>query len=163
MTPAFSVRPATESDQEEISALVRGARLNPSSLRWERFVVAEGEDGIAGIAQVRIHRDGARELASMVVRDELRDRGIATALVDELLAAERGAVYVLVDEPYAKHFARWGFGPVPMSGLPRSMRRQYRIGRIVTSIGSLIARRKIRIVPLAREAQPGPALAIQRN
>jgi hypothetical protein len=46
----------------------------------------------------------------------------------------------------------WGFYTTSPRSTPGSMSRQYRIGRVVTSIGSLILRRRIRIVPLERGA-----------
>ncbi len=116
------VRPATAADEDAIVRLVRGARLNPRGLRWDRFVVAERDGGIVGVAQIRRHPDGSRELASLVVVAPHRDRGTAAAMVDALLAREPSPVYTLVDGRYADHFARWGFTPIPPAALPPSIR-----------------------------------------
>ncbi|HEV8566819.1 MAG TPA: GNAT family N-acetyltransferase [Actinoplanes sp.] len=146
------VRRAREHDQAAITAMVRQARLNPADLRWPRFVVAEHDGRIVGVAQLRLHPDGACELASLAVTPSARGQGVATKLVDALLQTQASEVYTLIDRPYVDHFRRWGFHEVDRAGLPRSVARVYRIGRAVTAVASLLTRRKIRIVPLRRTA-----------
>lgn len=147
-----TVRRAGQDDQAAIVALVRQARLNPRNLAWPRFVVAETDREIVGVAQVRLHSDGAHELASLVVQPASRGQGIAAALIDALLAEERGEVYTLIDRRFRPHFERWGFRAVDPGQLPRSVSRVYRVGRVVTAIGSLLNRERIRIVPLKRSS-----------
>src|SRR5262245_57976247 len=101
-------------------------------------MVAETDQKIVGIAQVRLHPDGARELASLVVEPSVRGQGIATALVDALLVDEHGEVYTLIDQRFVSHFERWGFRATTPKELPRSVSRNYRIGRAVTAIASLV-------------------------
>jgi N-acetylglutamate synthase-like GNAT family acetyltransferase len=146
----ITVRRARQEDQSVISAMVRGARLNPSGLDWERFVVAERSGHTVGVAQLRRYADGATELASLVVEPAARGHGIAMQLVDALLAGEQEPVYTLIDRRFVEHFTRWGFALIEASQLPRSVSRGYRIGRVVTAVGSLLRRHRIRIVPLLR-------------
>ena len=147
------MRRAREDDQPHITALVRRARLNPAGLRWERFVIAERDGRTVGVAQLRRHSDGATELASMVVEPESRGHGIATRMVDALLADEQAPVYTLIDRRFVDHFARWGFARIDPRQLPRSVSRVYRIGRVVTAVGSVLRRQRIRILPLLRPAR----------
>ena len=147
------VRGAREEDQPVISAMVRRARLNPSNLHWERFVIADDGSRTVGVAQLRRHADGATELASLVVEPGVRRQGIAMQMVDALLADERAPVYALIDRRFVEHFTRWGFAPVHPSELPRSVSRGYRIGRVVTAVGSVLRRQRIRIVPLLRRVR----------
>ena len=144
------IRLARAADQADITALVREARLNPRGLHWSRFLVGDDDGRIVGVAQVRLHSDGARELASLVGKPEYRGQGLAGHLIDGLVSSDHGRMHMLVDRPFADYFQRWGFHPTNPRSLPGSMSRQYRIGRVVTSIGSLILRRRIRIVPLER-------------
>ena len=143
------IRRATADDQPIITRLVRRARLNPRGLDWHGFVIAEAGAVPVGVAQVRQHPDGSRELASLVVLPEYRGGSVAGRMVDALLADETDPVFTIIDRPYVQHFTRWDFRPVG-EGLPRSMARQLRIGQIVTSIGSLLSRRRIRLQPLRR-------------
>ena len=144
------VRQARPDDQPVITAMVRRARLNPSGLQWHRFVVSERDGRAVGVAQLRQYADGTKELASLVVEPSERQHGIATQMVDALLAHETAAVYALIDQRFVGHFARWGFDQANPSGLPRPLRRTYLIGRAVTAVGSLLRPRRIRIVPLLR-------------
>lgn len=147
------VRRARADDQSDITSMVRGARLNPRGLNWYGFVVAEHDGRLVGVGQVRVYDDGARELASLVVEPEYRGRGVAGRLIDSLLAEDHGRLWMLVDNPFAEHYRRWGFERIRPRELPRSVSRVYRMGRAVTAIGSVAARRRIRIVPLERLAR----------
>ena len=150
------IRSAREKDQTAITAMIRQARLNPANLQWQRFMVAERDGLIVGVAQVRVHTDGARELASLAVAPPARDHGVATRLVDALLRDQTTDVYTLVDRRFVGHFRRWGFDQVDAAQLPRSVRRVHRIGRIVTTVASVLARQRIRIVPLRRPGAGSP-------
>jgi N-acetylglutamate synthase-like GNAT family acetyltransferase len=132
--------------------MVRRARLNPAGLHWDHFVVGERDGGAVGVAQLRPHVEGAKELASLVVEPGARKHGIATQMVDALLTDETAAVYALIDRRFVGHFARWGFRQIDPKELPRSVYRTYRIGRVVTSLAGLLRRQRIRIVPLLRPA-----------
>jgi N-acetylglutamate synthase-like GNAT family acetyltransferase len=146
------VRAARQQDRTAIIGLVRQARLNPAGLDWPRFMVADDGGRIVGVAQVRRHADGALELASLAVVPAARGHGIATALITSLLRDETAEVYTLIDRPYAGHFGRWRFREIDPAALPRSVARVHRVGRIVTALASVLARRRIRIVPLRRPA-----------
>jgi N-acetylglutamate synthase-like GNAT family acetyltransferase len=81
----FTLRPATPSDQAAIKALIREVGINPMGLDWQRFVVAVDEDGqFIGCGQVKPHRDGTRELASIAVRKGWRRQGVARAIIERL-------------------------------------------------------------------------------
>lgn len=148
-----TVRRAREEDQPVIRAMVRRAGLNPADLRWEQFVLAVRHGRTVGVAQLRRHSGGAAELASLVVTPDARGQGTAVQMVDALLADERAPTYAMIDRRFVEHFVRWGFVPVDPSELPRSLARSYRIGRLVTAVGSVVRRRRIRIVPLLRPAR----------
>ena len=95
------VRPATRDDQAVIVRMVRQARLNPQGLNWRAFVIGEADDKPVGVAQVRRHPDGTRELASLVVLADYRRRGIAARMIDALLSEVADPVFTLLDRRYA--------------------------------------------------------------
>ena len=146
----LAVRRAGPDDQPLITAMVRRARLNPAGLHWEHFVVGELDARAVGIAQLRSHSDGTKELASLVVEPGHRGHGIATQMVEALLADVTADVYTLIDSRFASHFSRWGFTPVAPRDLPQLVRRTYLVGRAVTTVGSLLRRDRIRLIPLLR-------------
>jgi N-acetylglutamate synthase-like GNAT family acetyltransferase len=148
------VRSATEADQPVIAALIRGARLNPRNLHWTRFLVAEDAGRIVGVRQVRVHSAGTREVASGFVIPEYRRRGISARLMREILARERGPLYLMADEKWVPYYEPFDFRQVSPAALPRDFAGEYRMGRIVTTILTVFAAHRVRIVPMRREAHP---------
>jgi N-acetylglutamate synthase-like GNAT family acetyltransferase len=81
----FSIQPATKEHQPVIKALIHEAGINPMGIKWTRFMVALDNGGdLIGCGQVKPHRDGSRELASIAVAREWRNRGVARAIIKEL-------------------------------------------------------------------------------
>jgi len=81
----FRLRSAVEADQSAIKGLIREVGINPMSLDWRRFVVAEDVTGqFIGCGQVKSHGDGTRELASIAVKKGWRRRGVAAAIIEHL-------------------------------------------------------------------------------
>lgn len=148
---ALNIRPARSEDQATIVSFIRQAKLNPRNLHWEHFLIAEQDGQIIGIRQVKVHAQGTREVASGFVLPEYRRQGISALLMNELLARQTGPLYTMVNEPRAPYYEKFGFRRVDASQLPSDFRREYRIGRIVTSLLSILRRHKVRIVPLKKE------------
>ena len=107
-----SIRQASAGDQEAILALARGERVNPVGLHWPNFVVAEQEGTLVGAVQIKFHRDGAREIGSLIVARHLRNQGLAAMLIDGRLADHGGRMLAVTGRKYAEHYARWGFAPI---------------------------------------------------
>ena len=148
---AIIIRPAVEADQSTIVSFIQEARLNPRNLSWERFLIAEENGKIVGIRQVRMYRDGTREIASGFVLPEYRRRGISAQLMNALLAREAGPVYTMVNEKRSPYYEQFGFRRVKASELPSDFRQEYLLGRLITTLGSLFSKERVRIVPLKRE------------
>ncbi len=153
MSPdSISIRPATAADQDHISRLIREARLNPRDLDWRRFMVTDAAGTLVGCAQVRVHARGTRELASVAVTPSRQRSGIGGRLVESILAQDRGVLYLMTRLETAGYFERFGFRRIDAADAPSDFRRQYRIGQVITTVISPLARRWIRIVPMRRES-----------
>lgn len=148
---ALTIRPARKEDQETIVSFVRQAKINPRNLHWENFMVAEENGQVIGMRQVKVHSHGTREVASGFVLPEFRRRGISARLMNELLARESGPLYAMVSEKRAGYYEQFGFRRVDLNQLPADFLKEYRIGRIVTTLISLFRKERVRIVPLKRE------------
>jgi N-acetylglutamate synthase-like GNAT family acetyltransferase len=144
----ISLRPATASDQGAISGLIREVRLNPRDLDWRRFLVADDAGTLVGCAQVRVHAGGTRELASVAVTLDRRGSGIGSRLVEAILARESDVMYLMTRRETMRYFERFRFRPIAPAEAPADFRRQFRIGQVITTIVSPLARRRIRIVPM---------------
>jgi amino-acid N-acetyltransferase len=148
--PTPTLRPATAADQAAIRALVRGERLNPHGLDWPRFLLATIGPVVVGAVQMRLHADGSRELASLVVARDFRGHGLAGRLVECLLASHTGPVHVITARANARHYTRWCFRAVPALRTPASVRRNFCLGQLAGVIALLRGRTPRRLVVLER-------------
>jgi amino-acid N-acetyltransferase len=151
---SVTLRCATPGDQDAICALVKRERLNPTGLHWPNFIVAADERGVVGGVNLWVYRDGARELGSLVVAPDLRRQGLAARLIDTLLATQRVPVQMITGAAHAGHYRRWGFEPIEPRRAPRSVRLNYRIGRLARLISFMRGQPARRLMILERPA-PG--------
>ncbi|GAC1556528.1 MAG: hypothetical protein NVS2B7_32100 [Herpetosiphon sp.] len=134
------IRPAVEADQPAIRALVRQVRINPLQLQWQHFVVADDEQVLVGIGQLKPHRDGSLELASIAVLPSRQGEGIATAVITQLLAQRTGRLLLLCPAPMEAFYRRFGFRQVPPGEASRSLRRWYQLAQVVGCVLRMLRR-----------------------
>ena len=104
------IRPARRDDAHRIASMVQAARLNPLGVRWDRFRVAtDNSDNVIGCAQVKGHRDGSRELASLVVRGKWRGRGVGRSLVKALQKEHGPPLWLTSRSSLVPYYQRFGF------------------------------------------------------
>ena len=104
------IRPAVAEDQKLIRAVIRQARLNPLGLHWRSFVIAEDlMRDFLGCAQIKSHKDGSRELASLYVKPEHRGRGIGSLLIRYLQDQERSSLWLTCRSGLVPLYERFGF------------------------------------------------------
>lgn len=115
--PDLRIRAARQEDQRLIVRLVIGAHLDPTSLKWANFLLAELDGQVVGCGQVKPY-PGCRELGSLVVRKPYRRRGIGSALVRALLEREAGDVYLMCREDLTTYYERFGFQQIPLHDAP---------------------------------------------
>ena len=128
----FTLRPANSADFPAIKTLVHNAHLNPTGLKWPRFVVAENDLGeVIGCGQIKPHRDGSFELASLVVAENYRGQGIARSLVAHLLDNHEGNIYLMCRSSLGEFYRKLGFVPVLEPKMPPYFRRISRLASLV--------------------------------
>lgn len=148
---AINIRPARQEDQETIVSFIHQAKINPRNIHWQNFLVAEEGNKIVGIRQVKTHPQGTPEVASGFVLPQYRRQGISARLMNELLARETGPVYTIVNQKRAPYYEQFGFRRVAVHQLPADFRKEYRIGRFITSLISIFTKEELRIIPLKRD------------
>jgi len=148
---AITIRPAQQEDQPTIVSFVQHAKINPRNLHWQNFLVAEENGQTVGIRQVKVHSQGTREVASGFVLPEYRRQGISARLMNEILSREKGTLYLMCRDIRAPYYEQFGFRRVAVNPLPSDFRKEYRIGRFVTSLLSIFKKDKVRIIPMKRE------------
>ena len=130
----MNIRPATQADQKTIERIIRDAGINPMSLDWRRFVVAEDDDAIIGVGQIKPHDDGSRELASIAVIPERQRQGIASEIIRALLANEQGDLYLICRDELESFYARFGFYRIDSKEMPPYFRTIIRVVNIFARV-----------------------------
>jgi N-acetylglutamate synthase-like GNAT family acetyltransferase len=149
---AITIRPARQADQQTIVSFIRQAKINPRNLHWERFLIAEENGNVVGIRQVKIHAQGTQEVASGFVLPEYRRQGISARLMDEILSREKGTLYLMCRDQRAPYYEQFGFQQVNPNQLPSDFRKEYWLGRMITTLISLFGKDKVRIIPMRRNS-----------
>jgi len=144
----YTLQPAAESHAAIIRKMVTGAHLNPADLDWRHFIVAvTPEGGVIGCGQVKSHRDGSRELASMVVRRAYRKQGIARAIIERLLAENPPPLYLMCRSRLGPFYEKFGFRIITIDEMPRYFQR---ISKLAGLLG-LLSRRGETLLVMKRE------------
>jgi N-acetylglutamate synthase-like GNAT family acetyltransferase len=129
---SFSLRAAIVEDSSAIRHLVISAGINPTSLDWRRFVVAVSPQGeVIGCGQVKPHRDGSLELASIAVTPERRGQGVARAIIEHLLAENQGELYLMCRSGLGGLYEKFGFRVIQPDEMPRYFRKISRLVGLV--------------------------------
>ena len=113
--------------------------LDPSTLRWQNFIVAQDEAGvIAGIAQIKPYTD-CREFGSLVVQPEYRRQGVGAMLIEHALAGEAGDVYLLCGVHRVPYYSKFGFVEIAHDAAPGTLRRKLGFVKLLVIFGVKIA------------------------
>jgi GNAT superfamily N-acetyltransferase len=136
---AFSLSRAVEEDDPVIHSLIRTAHINPLGIEWWRFLVARDEaGGVVGCAQVKPHRDGARELASIVTVEGWRGRGVATALIRRWMGDVGPPLWLTCRSGLVPFYVRFGFREVLQEEpQPKYFRRIRKVAATLALLASL--------------------------
>ncbi len=140
------IRPALATDQATIQRIVRAAHINPMGLHWQHFIVAEEDGQVIGTGQIKTHGDGSRELASIAVIPQYQHRGIASAIIRELIARETGELYLFCRPPLESFYQPFGFRRIERDEMPSYFRRMYG----VASAFWKLARSPVQVIVMKR-------------
>lgn len=131
---SYHIRPAAAADQPAITQIVRAAQINPTGLRWPRFLVAEAAGAVIGTVQLKPHRDGTVELASLAVLPEHQGAGVGAALVRAAQSRGPRPLYLTCASRLEGYYRRHGFRRVEPRRLPRDLGRLYVAGNILLGL-----------------------------
>ena len=130
------MRPAGPEDEARIKQLIHEAHINPIGLDWQRFILATTTEGaVIGCGQIKPHRDGSSELASIVVDPDWRDRGIASRIIEHLVDSHSGKLYLTCRGSLEPFYERFGFVTLPLEEMPPYFRRISRLVGVLDVFG----------------------------
>ncbi|HEX8409450.1 MAG TPA: GNAT family N-acetyltransferase [Thermoanaerobaculia bacterium] len=116
------LRTATPEETGWINEQYAKVHFIPSDPANETIVIAELDGVRAGIGRLVDAGDGACELGGMFVFDEFRGRGVARAIVDELIRRADGrTVYCIPFAELEPLYAAAGFRRIEPVGVPRKV------------------------------------------
>ena len=119
------LRTATPDDAGWIREQYEKVHFIPSDLARETVVVAEVDGARAGMGRLVPAGDGACELGGMYVDDAYRGRGIARAIVDDLLRrAGSRDVYCIPFADLEQLYAEAGFRRIEPVDVPDKIREK---------------------------------------
>lgn len=128
----YTFRAATEEDAPTIRWLVRIGQINPTGLNWKRFTMAESFEGqVIGCGQIKSHRDGSQELASLAVHPDWRGQGVAGAIIEHLIARHPGDLYLMCQAKLGSMYEKFGFFSLQLEEMPRYYQRILRFLRFL--------------------------------
>ncbi len=106
----MKLRRATEADAGWINAAYANIRFQQSDLARDLVIVAELDGEYAGLGRLVPAGERAYELGGMLVFDAFRGRGVAKAIIDELLRHAGGReVYCIPFADLEPIYAKAGF------------------------------------------------------
>lgn len=128
MSQQHTIRPAAAENQPDIKQLIRDAGINPLGLHWSRFLIAvDSSQTIIGCGQVKAHRDGSHELASVAVAREWRKQGIAGQIIQALQQEHGPPLWLTCMDRLVPFYRPFGFGSVETTeDMPPYFRRASR-------------------------------------
>lgn len=144
------IRRATANDQAAIRSIVREAGLNPLHLHWRNFVVAQHDSAVVGCGQLRPHREGSAELASLAVSPTCQGSGIGTEILRTLTDRTQRDVYLMCEARMRSYYRRFGFSVVSAGDLPAEMRYYFLLGGAFAWLMRTLFRHPVRIVAMRR-------------
>lgn len=148
----YDIRPATEHNQAAIMALIRRVGINPLGIKWQRFLVAVNEaDELIGCGQVKSHRDGSHELASIAVEDAWRGQNVGRTLIVELQSVHGRPLWLTCRSELRCFYEASGFIEMTdLDRMPPYFRRLKRFARLIQTI----TRQKVRLAVMVWGASP---------
>ena len=123
-----TIRKAEKKDASAILYLIRKVQINPFGLDWRHFLVAvDGQERVISTGQIKPHRDGTRELASIATHPDYRGRGLASAIITRLLLENPPPLYLRCAERMGPFYTRFHFRNLALDEMPADYARSVRL------------------------------------
>ena len=141
------LRKATQKDFPAIRRLIWRVRINPMGLDWRHFIIAvDPENQLIGCGQIKPHRDGSSELASIAVQPEYQGQGIGKALIERLLSETRVPLFLMCRPEMEPYYQKFGFQRLDFNEMTPYFQRLLKVMRILIrffpSMGEPLVMRK---------------------
>jgi N-acetylglutamate synthase-like GNAT family acetyltransferase len=120
-----------ESESTQIKDLINLVGINPSGLDWKRFIVAVNDEGkVISCGQIKPHSGDILELASIGTHPDYERKGIASAIVTELLKTPTRPLYLMCMEHNGSFYEKFGFRSIDEDEMPKYFRRLKKLFKV---------------------------------
>src|SRR5258706_1112979 len=131
----FTLRPARELESSQIKDLIHLVEINPMGLDWKRFVVAvNDQDEMIGCGQIKPHGAEILELASIAVYPEHQGKGVASAIIEHLLANSPRPMYLMCESSRGSFYEKFGFRTIEYVEMQRYFQRISKLVGLMTML-----------------------------
>jgi N-acetylglutamate synthase-like GNAT family acetyltransferase len=131
----YTLRLARESESSQIKDLIHLVGINPMDLNWKRFVVAvNDQDEMIGCGQIKSHGTEILELASIAVYPEHQGKGVASAIIQHLLANSPRPMYLMCESSRGLLYEKFGFRAIEYDEMPRYFQRISKLAGLMTTL-----------------------------
>jgi N-acetylglutamate synthase-like GNAT family acetyltransferase len=135
MAENYFIRPAMETESDQIKSLIHLVGINPMGLDWKRFILAVNErDEMIGCGQLKPHGTDILELASIAVYPEQQGRGVARAIIEHLLKDGPRPIYLMCESSLRQFYEKFGFRGISYKAMPRYFQRISKLVGLVTAL-----------------------------
>ena len=133
---SYILRPARETDAAAIKQLIRSVGINPMDLDWKRFIVSVDEqERVIATGQIKPHNKGAiLEMASIAVVEEHRGKGLARAIIEQLLKESPRPLYLTCRLRLEPFYQKFGFQVLSYEEMPRFYQRLSKLAGVFITI-----------------------------
>ncbi|MBD2303498.1 GNAT family N-acetyltransferase [Nostoc sp. FACHB-87] len=123
----YVIRKAKSCDIGLIIFLIFKARLDPTQMRWQQFLVIEYHGRLIAFGQIRNYYI-AQELGSLYVAPNFRNQGLGSFLVENLVNEAIQPLYLkCVKRELIEFYIKCGFTPVLFEELPCPLKFKFRL------------------------------------
>ena len=149
---AVILRPATAADQPAINALIKLVDINPMDLKWPNFLLAvdDASGQVVASGQIKPHGDGTHELASIATHPDYQHRGLATQIINRLLAGHPDTLWLMCLTKMGPFYERFGFQAVT----PRNYSRYFKRMAALAKLWDMRAPPEDRLLVMRRDRTP---------
>jgi amino-acid N-acetyltransferase len=131
----IEIRAAREAEAAQIRDLIHLVGILPVGLDWKRFVIAVNDrDEMLGCGQLKPHGQEVVELASIAVYPEHQGKGIARAIIEQLLKDSPRPLYLMCESALGTLYEKFGFREIPFEEMPRYFQRISKLAGLVTTL-----------------------------